>query len=211
MAGKNYYGPSFVCPEFRLSFPHLFQPEAFGQSEPKYSIQMVMTPENMRVIRKQLKDAAIGKWGPDVKKWPATLRKIDFMADCSANGKDGWPVRDGDDHADQRDGYAGMQYVKASSKKAPGVVDAKRQPILDAETAHAGVICRARLQAWAWERPDGAGVSLSLEHVLVARDDGTNWGGGSRVRAEDAFAEVIDEYDDGADNPANYDTASNDL
>ena len=60
---KNFYGKSFVTGEFRLSFPHLFAVDPYTDKPgktPKYNLTMVMTPENMREVRAQLKAAAEG-------------------------------------------------------------------------------------------------------------------------------------------------------
>lgn len=208
MASKNFYGKSFVTAEFRMSFPHLFKADAFNANQTaKFSVVMVMPSKGMALVRKELEAAAEGKWGPDRKKWPANVRKMDFATYCSPNAKDGFPVRCGDDV--EYEGYEGMEYVKASTTKAPGVVGLDRQPILDEAEAHAGVIARARIQAFAYERPDGSGVALSLEHVLIVKDDGTNWGGGSRVRAEDAFGDFTSP--DGSEDRGNYATGTDDL
>jgi hypothetical protein len=204
-----FFGKAFKTPEFRLSYPHFFAVDPYtvkpGKAG-KYNCVMVMPPEAMKEIRKQLKLAAEGKWGPDRAKWPASLRKIDLATYCSPNAKDGWPIRDGDDS--EKDGYAGMQYVKAGSSKKPEIVDIKLQPILDINEAHAGVVCRALVQAYAYEG-DSAGVTLALEKVLVVRDDGTNWGGGGgTMSAADAFSEFMD---DGSDDAGNYATGTDDL
>ena len=203
--GKPTYGTSFVTEEFRLAFAKLFEPEAFGKGTPKYAATMVMDAKAMKQVRKELIAVAKAKWGPDTKKWPLTLRKNDLMEYCSPNAKDGWPIRCGDDT--EYEGFEGKYFVKASSTRAPGVVNTKRQPIIDAEEIHSGCICRARVTAYAFEG-ESDGVTLQLEHILLVKDDGTNWGSGSRVKAEDAFDGFTD--NSGEDDPSNYQSTGTD-
>ena len=185
-----------VTGPFRLAFPTLFEPRAFTDGgKPKYSVTMLF-PKNgesllpkiggpgIKELRKLAMAAVKEKWGEDKAKWPANLRNISFADYVSPNGKDGFPVRDGDDA--EWEGFEGHWYLKASSDNQPGLVDAKVNPILDKAEVFGGLICRAQISAFAYEPDGNKGVSFGLSNVQVLKDDGVCYGGG-RQKPEDVF------------------------
>lgn len=170
-----------MTPEFRVSFPQVFEPKAFQGQEPKYSVVMLF---DKKTDLKALKDAAFNAakemWGEKAK-WPKNFKM---------------PFRDGDEKADQL-GYAGKIFVTATSKKRPGVVNQKLDDIVNKEEFYAGCYARAVLIAFAYSKAGNAGVSFALQHVQKLRD-GEKFGGGKAAR--DEFSVV----DDGSEDAGNY-------
>lgn len=189
-----------VTHEFRVSFPALITPKAFEEQAPKFSIVMLFDkntklsepPKNKLgqpigiSMKHAAHNAAVEKFGPK-EKWPKNLRM---------------PFRDGDERSDTP-GYEGTIFVTASSKGQPGLVDQKRQPILNERDFYAGCYARAELIAFAYDKAGNKGVSFSLQNVQKLRD-GEPFSG--RKAAEDVF----DDVEDGSENAENYGTQADD-
>jgi len=185
---------SIVTTAFRLAFPQVFAPKAAVQGgKESYSITMLFPKEGnlmsaipgagVMEIRKLLHDAVKEKWGEDKNKWPAQYKSLDFKTYLSPTGKDGWPLRDGDEV--KWDGFAGNVFIRASSNFAPGFVDQKRQPIINPANIFGGLICRAQVNAFAYDTAGNKGVSLGVQNFQVLKDDGTAFSGGAK--AADVF------------------------
>ena len=182
VAGKD-------CPEFRVSFPHVFKPHAFQEGqEAKFSITMLFDKKtNLDVLKKAAHNAAVEKFGKDYR----NVKKFD------------WPFRDGNEKADL-EGYKDKITLTAKSKDKPGLVNQKREPIVDGDGQfYAGCYARASLIAFAYDTMGNKGVGFALQNVQKTRD-GDAFSG--KKKAEDEF----DDVDDGSDNPDNYGEGSDD-
>lgn len=172
-----------VTPIFRASFPSVFTPKSFKGQDAKYSLVMLFDPDvDLSPLKKCAENAAIEKWGADKKKWPKVMKT---------------PFRDGDEKPDTP-GYESKIFVTASSKKRPGLVDRKRQPILSEEDFYAGCYARAEVIAFAYDEAGNRGVSFSLQNIQKAKD-GEEFSG--RKKPEQVFTDI----DDGSDDSENYD------
>jgi hypothetical protein len=174
-------------PEFRVSFPHVFEPHAFQGQPAQYSITMLF-PKNvsLKELKRAADNAATEEWGADKTKWPKNLKT---------------PFRDGNEKPDLS-GYEGTIFVAAKSKKRkPQVVgpvkdkDTGLFPELNSEAAfYAGCYARANLLAYAYSHASGnKGVGFSLQSVQKTRD-GEEFSG--RTNAQNDFDEVIDGSED---------------
>lgn len=170
-----------MTPEFRVSFPQVFEPKGFEGQEPKYSCVMLFDKKtDLAPLKEAAFNAAKEKFG-EKGKWPKNFKL---------------PFRDGDEKADSK-GYAGTIFVTASSKKRPGIVDQKLNDILDKEELYAGCYARAVLIAFAYDVSGNKGVSFSLQHIQKLRD-GEKFSGGKSAR--DEFTAV----NDGSEDAENY-------
>ena len=175
-----------LTPEFKMSFPFIFKarpnPDKPNDA-PKFSMTMLFQvkadakkPESKVVDIAPLvaaaKAAAVAKWGPDQKAWPATLK---------------WPFRKGEEKANL-DGYGeGVIAVNCTTEQQPPYVKQDgKTTITDPKEAYPGVFARAVIVAFAYEArnsPNGPivnrGVSFGLRHVQKIRD-GKILGGGSK-------------------------------
>lgn len=195
---KSITAKKCITPEFRLSFPKLAQAESFQGGDPKYSITMLFddkadlakpATKNTRSLKACALAALTEKWGPDKVKWPKNLRM---------------PFRDGNEK-ENLEGYADKIFIYASSKKRPGIVNRKAEPILNIEEeVYAGCYCRAEVIAFAYDTAGNRGVSFSLQNIQKTKD-GESFSG--KKAAEDVF-DVIESDDDESENPENYNGAS---
>ncbi len=170
-----------TTPEFRASFPQVFEPKSFQDQPAKYSIVMLFAKTtDLKELKRAVFNAATEKWGAK-EKWPKGLRM---------------PFRDGNEKADMT-GYKDTIFVSASSKERPGVVDQKRAPIVaDDNVFYAGCFGRATLIAFAYDKAGNRGVSFSLQNIQKVKD-GQPFSG--RKAAADEFTD-IEEDSDNADN-----------
>lgn len=167
-----------VTPQFRVSFPHVFEANSFQGQEAKYKLTMLFPKTtDLKELKRAALNAAVEKWGPK-EKWPKSLKM---------------PFRDGDEK-EELQGYADCIFVSATSKQRPGVVDQKRAPITKEDnTFYAGCYARASLIAFAYDTAGNKGVAFSLQNIQKLRD-GEQFSG--RKKAEDEFDDVEDSSDD---------------
>lgn len=150
-----------ITPEFRVSYPSIFEKSAYEDGTPEYSLTALF-PKNvdLKPLKKAALAAAIEKFGEEFKSWPEK-KKSRFR----------WPWRDGDKEKSDSPEYEGMYFVKFSAKKnKPGLVDKKTKPILDEEDFYAGCYARAEIVAYAYEKAGNLGVSFDLWNVQKLRD-----------------------------------------
>lgn len=167
--------------KFRVSFPHAFKSQTTPSGEQRYSVVMLFDKKDKEPIQKLemlARAAAYEKWGEDSVK----TKKV----------KIAWPFRDGEEKAEQYDGYEGMVFATASSKNKPKVVDKAVEPILDEAEFYPGCYARAAVNAYAWEWKGKKGVSFGLIN-LQKLGEGEPFGFSSKP--EDDF-EVVEGGDD---------------
>lgn len=175
-----------TSPEFRVSFPHVFEKHSGIQgSEPKYSICMLFNKvTDLKALKTIANNACTEKWGAK-EKWPKDLRN---------------PFRDGNEKIDL-EGYKDCIFVNATSKQKPGLVDQSVQAIIEPERFYAGCYARATLIAYAYDTMGNKGVAFSLQNIQKTRD-GKPFSG--RKRAEDEF-EIIE---DSSESPSSYEASA---
>lgn len=172
MAGKKYTGELVVSPRMIFVFPNLFVPKAFERNgkptgEPVYGFTGLIKPTD-----------------PDLAKLKGALKKAAEAAWPGRNlGELQFPLKDGDKEADrlvakgkseeQVAFYRGHVVVKASSKYPPGIVDAKRENILDKSLIHSGVEGWAELNCVPYDAiQDGAKDGVTCYFNFVMRANG---------------------------------------
>jgi hypothetical protein len=187
-----------ITPEFRVSYPHVFKPQAPKPGDKlKYSITMLfpkdsdlmgLSPDNKpRGLKEVIKNAKTLEFGPK-ENWPKDLES---------------PVIDGDDpkFAD-KPGYKGHWVIKATTNEnqKPGVVDRQMTPITDQADLYPGCYARAYVFAYIWyypnrEKPMKKGVGFILDHVQKLRD-------GKSFAGKKAIEEVFSPLEDLDESPA---------
>lgn len=186
-----------ITPEFRVSYPAVFQAKLNKLSgKTQYSlVALFKKGEDLSKLEAAAKAACKKKWGDDPKKWPKKLRSpFRDQAEREREGEDGEKF--------MPDGYEkGAKFLTLTTTQQPGIVDQKRQPILDAEKFYAGCWARASVNAGAYDTAGNQGVAFYLNNLQLVRDDDPFSG---RRKAEEEFAaiEVADSADASeVDNP----------
>ena len=145
-------------PHFRVAFPQVFTPAEGDMDKGFYSVVMLFPKdEDLSVLKRAAKAAAKEKWGDKI---PKGLRQ---------------PFRDGDEK--ELTGYSGHIFVKAKTKYQPGLVDAKRNPIIDPTEFYAGCWAHATVSAAAYDFNGTRGVKFYLHNIQKLKDDDAFVGG----------------------------------
>ena len=192
-----------ITPEFRASFPSLFQARKIDENNPnekaKFSIQMIFrtaeTPESKQrgekvvlndpqfaLLRKTVEDLLAQKLGAQ---WREKVKER--KGDGSMVYR--LPFRDG--NATEKkdiDGYGpGTVFVTASSTYRPGVIDGQKKEILNPQDVYGGCYARAEIHPYWYEVKGNKGVTFGLDNVQKIRD-GEPFSG--RSKAEDVFESI---------------------
>lgn len=172
-----------LTPMFRVSFPSIVDRNDMSE---KYQITMLFKKgTDLSELVAAAKKAREERWPKGQPKgFMNPFMKVDDM------------------DADERyDGYEdGMVVIRAKASYRPGVVDSSKPPnTIDLEEMdtflYGGMYARAAVSAFTFAHKSGnKGVSFGLNAIQIVKDGEPL---GSRVSAEEAFADVEDEdYDD---------------
>ena len=185
-----------VLNSVRLSFPHLFTPQAGTDGgEPKYNCTAIVEPgsPNARALAKAVEAVAKEKWADKANATLATLRKTDkvcYREEPKAN-------QSGDVYS----GFEDMHWVSASDKTRPTVVDRDKSPLTAADgRPYGGCYVNLILDVWAQDNSYGKRVNCSLKGVQFVKN-GDAFSGGAPASA-DEFDVVEAPEDDTVDDLA---------
>jgi len=155
---------SLLTPEFRVSFPYVFEPNQNG----KKGLAMIFDADiDFTEFDQVLNQAIADKWG---NKRPRNLML---------------PVLDGDDS--NREEYRGRFYINGKiGKYGCQVIDAQKRLIEDEHEFYPGCYARAVITLYTWYHPESKkqGISVNVRNVQKTRDGEPLI---SRVAADDDF------------------------
>lgn len=148
-----------VTPEARWSFPYLFTPKkSKKEGRPdKYMLSLLFHKDtDLGVLKTAVIECAVENLGQDKTKWPKNLKT---------------PFRQQSEKAGQIKGYEeeGV-FIIATSKKQPGVVDAKVQRIINPSDVYGGCYGVASLRAFFYKEEGNVGISFGLVNCQKTRD-----------------------------------------
>lgn len=159
---------SILTPEFRVSFPRIFEADENG----KFGCSMIFAPDTdfdvlEKAIAAKLKEV-----------WPKGAPKKDYL----------YPILDGE--TSNREEHKGMMYINGKSGKyRPGLVDGARNPISDEAEFYPGCYARAVITLYHWVYLGKCGISVNIRNIQKTRDGDPLV---SRLAAEDEFEAVSD-------------------
>lgn len=168
----------------RLSFAHLFRPQAFGdgEGEPKYNCNFLIDPStkegkaNIRAIEDAIEYVK-------KEKWPKGAPKLGEGKIC---------LRDGNNT--ECEGYGDMMYVSASNARRPLVLDRDKTPLNEEDgVIYSGCYVDAIIRIWAQDNKYGKRINASLEAVRFRRDGEAF---GAAPPDPDEFDDLDDEEDE---------------
>lgn len=202
---KTQVEPIVIGPA-RIAFPSI----ATANDKGKYAATILLDKADAQCrkaiqdIRKLLHAQAVASWGENKSDWPARFKNVSFKNHVSPDGRDGFPLRDGDDV--EWDGFAGCFFSRASSLYQPGVVNARLTQVMNIDTdLCAGMLCKFQINAYTYNKEGNQGLGLGLLNIQIVKDDGVRFGGGAH-RAEDVFDALEEDDDLSSENPENYAT-----
>lgn len=148
----------------RFSFQHVFSPQApQGGGEPKYSVTCLLPKTDTQTM--ELIKAA---------KAQATQEGIQSKWGGTAPPAVAFPIHDGDGVRPNGEKFgpecAGCWVFTASSKQAPGVVDAQTQPIIDPNEFYSGCYGRISFNIYPYFAAGKKGLGFGLNNVQKLKD-----------------------------------------
>jgi hypothetical protein len=160
----------FKLRSVRISYPHLFEARAVGESEPKFSASFLIPKDDpqLQELRRNINLAIKHKWGALS---PGAKQAIQTC------------LHDGEEK--NIDSYEDVFFVNASSKKRPGAFDRDRSELTaDDGYPYAGCFVNAIIRLWAQDNRFGKRINAELRGVQFVRD-GEPLGNSKPVTAED--------------------------
>jgi len=184
MADNKKKGDRVVLktPVFRVSFPQLFEPKAYGGSPAKCSVVAVWAKklegqdlDRMKAMLRLAEKTAIEKFGEE------TFRKLRKL------GKFKWPFRDGEEK--DMEGFGpDVVFATLSTKGLPGVIGRHKER-LGEEDVYAGCHAWATVTCYAFDN-EGKGVAFGLNNLQKV-GEGAKFS--QRTDAEEDFDEATDD------------------
>ena len=151
-----------ITPEFRVSYPNLFEPRGFDGSKPKYSVVMLFDKTtDISELKKLAQEVVLEKY-PDGNV-PKGLHN---------------PFRDGDEEKGHIDGYSNVIFVRAATERRPHVYDRNLKDIMDTEDIYAGCYARAKVNPYWFDAKVKKGITFGLISIQKTRD-GDRFGSGT--------------------------------
>ena len=172
-------------PRTRFSYCNIWEPRSINGGNPKYSMSAIIPKDDLQTVNAV--NAAIETAYRDGE---AKLKGKGALPPLAALKT---PLRDGDLERPDDPAYAGCWFLNANSDKAPGIVDAACNPILDRSEVYSGCYGRVSVTFFAFNSNGNRGIACGLNNIQKL-SDGTPLGGHSR--AEDDFADLDDEDDE---------------
>lgn len=166
----------------RCSYLHWAEPKETPSGDLKFSVSLLIPEddkENLAFIQTAIKEAI--KKGVDDNKFSRAQSKSLRL-----------PLRNGtEEHESGARGkeYDGHFFLNANSNRQPGVVDEKRQPIIDVNDFYSGCYCHAHVNFFPYNTAGNRGIGVGLNNLMKVKD-GDRLDG--RKSAEDAFSEFGD-------------------
>lgn len=183
-AYKNY-----VTPVGRASFLNIQEKQEQLNGDLKFTGSICFSKENeedLKDVRRHIRQAIVAKWGKDKAKWP---KGLDI------------PLRDGDQKADEAkergknlENYRGHFYMNCKTDYQPGVVGPNGKPLMNLDDLYAGCYVRYNVSFYAYQKGGNAGVGVGLQNIMLVKQSEERWD--AKVSAEQAFAAYAEESSD---------------
>lgn len=172
-----------VIGEVRLSYVHIFKPEAVEEGgEKKYSASIIIPKSDTQSLTKVKEAIRAAAQAGKAKLGNTPKERIRL------------PLRDGDLERPDDDAYANSFFINANSSRKPGIVEKQiidGKPALveitNEEKVYSGCYAYVSLNFFAYANRGNVGIGAGLNNVLKARD-GEFLGG--RVSAQTDFAGI---------------------
>lgn len=185
-----------VIGECRLSYCHLFTPEAASEgSEKKYSVSIIIPKSNKKLVNEinaaiaAAAQAGIAKFGG---RKPANLKT---------------PLRDGDEDRPDDEAYADSWFINATSRTKPGVVKAskvmgetKLVEVSNEDEVYSGCYGWVSVNFFAYNNAGNRGIAAGLNNVLKTKD-GEFLGGRSSAQSDFSGIDLGGSLEDDEDMP----------
>jgi hypothetical protein len=150
-----------VTPKFRVVFPKIFEPGKTKSGDDRWSVLMMFDKDaDLTKMKEAAQKAIKQKWGEDK---PKRLHSPFKDADKSENN-------DGEILSAVNEFMEGKIVVNANSYYQPGLVNEKKEKIVDAEEFYMGCYAVASVVPKAYEVDGNKGVTFYVHNVMKVAD-----------------------------------------
>ena len=177
MSKREY--KSFITPPFVLSYPDLWTPKkdgAFKTDQSKYGCQAIWRPTEFGETDKKLWKAICAEIVEAVKEKFKVAGSNRSEIEVALKEKyDGakMGLRKGEQKADKKGYGPGTVFASLTSNSIPGVIDLRNNTISpehgNANLIFPGVICRASISVYAYDKSGGRGYALGLGNLQLIK------------------------------------------
>lgn len=176
-----------MTPIFRVSYPNVFKArrnELSGKDE--FSL-VALFPKgcDLAVLKQAAQKAIEEKWGADKSKHPKNIRS---------------PFRDQGERKNDKGMPAGYEdgaiFLNLKSAQRPGLINGRKEDIIDESEFYAGCWARATVSVYAYDQAGNRGVAFGLGNLQKVKEGDPLSG---RAKAQDEFAAVEDAGLEGKD------------
>jgi hypothetical protein len=168
-----------VIPKAETAYVFLARPQRPIEEgkEPQYSCTFVYDKADKRLakLKAAIEEVAAAKFGAKAKQM---LEKGQLRS----------PLRDGDDSTN--DDFAGKLFITCRSTDKPEVVDADAEPVFSSTDIYSGMVARADVYLFSYDKAGNKGVGVILNSVQKLADGDRKSG---RRTASEAFGDLDDE------------------
>lgn len=166
----------------RISYEHVWEPKAIGDSDPKYSVSLIIPKSDTKTIEK-IEEAVQEAITEGVAKKYEGKRPKDAALKL--------PLRDGDLERDEDAAYVDSMFLNASSKDKPGIVNRRTEPILDRDEVYSGCYCNVSVNFYPFNFQGKKGVAAGLGNIQKVKDGEPL--SGRTIMAADEFTDLGDD------------------
>lgn len=168
----------------RFSYAQIWEPRAMEEGgDKKYSLSAIIPKSDKATISKIRK----------------VLDQLTEEAKKKYNGKlpKGFklPLRDGDEDRAEDEAYADSMFVNCTSKNQPGIVNAKREKVMEQDEVYSGCYGHVSINFYLYDKAGSKGIAAGLNNVMKVKDGEPLSG---RASAEEDFKdlEVVNAQED---------------
>ena len=165
MAKKRSPECRVTTPEARLSYPALFEPKGFQNSDAdlRYQCELIFDSDADMSKLKLACATALCDQFPDSNNRPKV--KLPILSGDEVNQK---RISEG---REPKPEIEGKWLIRARSKQKPAVVDENVQPVIQPDKVYAGCRVYASVTAYWFDMGANRGLSFALNGIQFVRDD----------------------------------------
>lgn len=171
-------------PETQFSYCFPWEARSVNGGTPKYSSQLKIPKSDKETVA-AIQAAIRAAYEEGAAKLKGSGKTVPQLSSLKT------PLRDGDVERPDDPDYAGYWFLNANSTKAPLVVDARRQDIINQDEVYSGCFGRASVTFFAFNNQGNRGIACGLNGLQKLKDGPRLGGGPSR----DDFAVEEEEED----------------
>ena len=164
----------------RLSYARIWSPNEDG----KYSVCLLIPKSDTKTLKKI--QAAV-----EAAKSEGKHKLANKAGNIPVNIKT--PLRDGDEEKADDENYVDHMFFNANSKNKPGIVDRRKQEIIDEEEVYSGCYANVSVSFYAFSVDGNKGIAAGLGNIQKLKDGERLSGGPS---ADEEFDDLGDDDDD---------------